>query len=260
MKYAVMPAWLVLAVLAGCMEVQSALSPPSGGEGQTDYGPVVNEHTQFGGTGNDPNADAGGDVDDGGEGEPDDGENPGDGETPDDPDGGVDDGDGTDDPGDGDDPDDGVDPDDPVDPEDPIDPEDPDDPGEPDDMETDGIPELPADLEEVALETGLRYIVIESGVGQVATVGDAIEAHYTGWLEDGTKFDSSVDRGVPFEFTLGSGQVIAGWDQGFEGMTEGERRRLIIPSDLGYGDAGRPPQIPGGATLIFDVELLTVNP
>jgi len=83
--------------------------------------------------------------------------------------------------------------------------------------------------------------------------------HYTGMLTDGSKFDSSLDRGTPFDFTLGAGQVIKGWDQGLTNMCIGEKRRLKIPSDLGYGDRGSPPKIPGGATLVFDVELLDIK-
>lgn len=89
--------------------------------------------------------------------------------------------------------------------------------------------------------------------------GDSLHMHYTGKLEDGTEFDSSIPRGQPFIFTLGSGQVIKGWDQGLLGMCEGEKRRLVIPSDMGYGDRGSPPKIPGGATLIFEVELLKID-
>jgi FK506-binding protein 2 len=89
--------------------------------------------------------------------------------------------------------------------------------------------------------------------------GDSLQMHYTGKLEDGTEFDSSIPRGQPFVFTLGSGQVIKGWDQGLLGMCEGEKRRLVIPSDLGYGDRGSPPKIPGGATLIFEVELMKIE-
>lgn len=83
--------------------------------------------------------------------------------------------------------------------------------------------------------------------------------HYTGTLESGEKFDSSLDRGTPFEFTLGQGQVIAGWDRGLMGMCVGEKRRLRIPSHLGYGEHGSPPKIPGGATLVFEVELLEIK-
>lgn len=89
--------------------------------------------------------------------------------------------------------------------------------------------------------------------------GDTLHMHYTGTLDDGTQFDSSVPRGEPFVFTLGVGQVIKGWDQGLLNMCEGEKRKLVIPSDLGYGDRGAPPKIPGGATLIFEVELLKIE-
>lgn len=89
--------------------------------------------------------------------------------------------------------------------------------------------------------------------------GDKIKVHYRGKLTDGTVFDSSFERGDPIEFELGSGQVIKGWDQGILGMCVGEKRKLKIPAKLGYGDQGAPPSIPGGATLIFDTELVSVN-
>ncbi|XP_068599125.1 peptidyl-prolyl cis-trans isomerase FKBP2 [Brachionichthys hirsutus] len=89
--------------------------------------------------------------------------------------------------------------------------------------------------------------------------GDVLSMHYTGKLEDGTEFDSSLTHNRPFTFTLGTGQVIKGWDQGLLGMCVGEKRKLVIPSDLGYGDRGAPPNIPGGATLIFEVELLDIE-
>ncbi|XP_022083218.1 peptidyl-prolyl cis-trans isomerase FKBP2-like isoform X2 [Acanthaster planci] len=88
--------------------------------------------------------------------------------------------------------------------------------------------------------------------------GDTLHMHYTGTLQDGTEFDSSIPRGSPFVFTLGAGQVIKGWDQGLLNMCVGEKRKLVIPSDLGYGDRGSPPKIPGGATLIFEVELMKI--
>mmetsp|Transcript_31404 Transcript_31404/g.41594 ORF Transcript_31404/g.41594 Transcript_31404/m.41594 type:complete len:138 (+) Transcript_31404:22-435(+) len=89
--------------------------------------------------------------------------------------------------------------------------------------------------------------------------GDKLSMHYTGTLyTDGSKFDSSVDRNEPFEFTLGAGMVIAGWDQGLVGMCVGEKRKLVIPSGLGYGDQGAGAKIPGGATLVFKVELLDI--
>ncbi|XP_047055619.1 peptidyl-prolyl cis-trans isomerase FKBP15-1-like isoform X2 [Lolium rigidum] len=89
--------------------------------------------------------------------------------------------------------------------------------------------------------------------------GDKIKVHYRGSLTDGSVFDSSYDRGDPFEFTLGSGHVIKGWDQGLLGMCVGEKRKLRIPSKMGYGERGSPPKIPGGATLVFDTELIAVN-
>ncbi|KAF5193427.1 Peptidyl-prolyl cis-trans isomerase [Thalictrum thalictroides] len=89
--------------------------------------------------------------------------------------------------------------------------------------------------------------------------GDRIKVHYRGKLTDGTVFDSSFERGDPIEFELGSGQVIKGWDQGLLGMCVGEKRKLKIPAKLGYGEQGSPPTIPGGATLIFDTELVAVN-
>ncbi|KAD3338433.1 hypothetical protein R6Q59_026873 [Mikania micrantha] len=89
--------------------------------------------------------------------------------------------------------------------------------------------------------------------------GDKIKVHYRGKLTDGTVFDSSFERGTPFEFELGSGHVIKGWDQGLLGMCVGEKRKLKIPAKMGYGERGSPPKIPGGATLIFDTELIAVN-
>ncbi|XXG78694.1 hypothetical protein AAC387_Pa08g2587 [Persea americana] len=93
----------------------------------------------------------------------------------------------------------------------------------------------------------------------LAHKGDRIKVHYRGKLTDGTVFDSSFERGDPIEFELGSGQVIKGWDQGLLGMCVGEKRKLKIPAKLGYGAQGSPPKIPGGATLIFDTELVAVN-
>jgi FKBP-type peptidyl-prolyl cis-trans isomerase len=107
--------------------------------------------------------------------------------------------------------------------------------------------------------SGLQYDVLNPGTGAVAQSGQKVAVHYTGWLTDGSKFDSSVDRGRPFEFKLGAGQVIRGWDEGVAGMKEGEKRKLTIPSDLGYGDRGFPGAIPPKATLIFEVELLKVG-
>eukprot|EP00112_Aurelia_sp_Birch-Aquarium-sp1_P012710 Seg2677.2 transcript_id=Seg2677.2/GoldUCD/mRNA.D3Y31 product="Peptidyl-prolyl cis-trans isomerase FKBP2" protein_id=Seg2677.2/GoldUCD/D3Y31 len=89
--------------------------------------------------------------------------------------------------------------------------------------------------------------------------GDVLHMHYTGKLESGEEFDSSIPRGDPFVFTLGAGQVIKGWDQGLLNMCETEKRKLVIPSELGYGDHGAPPKIPGGATLVFEVELIKIE-
>lgn len=96
------------------------------------------------------------------------------------------------------------------------------------------------------------------GDGEEATAGNTVTVHYTGWLTNGTKFDSSVDRGRPFQFPLGGGRVIAGWDQGVAGMKVGGKRKLTIPPELGYGARGAGGVIPPNATLVFEVELLGV--
>jgi len=123
--------------------------------------------------------------------------------------------------------------------------------------ETAGPPPLSGDT--IATASGLKYIVVQSGGGATAARGQQVQVHYTGWLSDGSKFDSSVDRGQPFAFPLGQGRVIRGWDEGVAGMRVGEKRRLIIPPELGYGAQGYPGAIPPNATLIFDVELLDVE-
>jgi peptidylprolyl isomerase len=114
--------------------------------------------------------------------------------------------------------------------------------------------------EQIATGSGLMYIEIETGSGETAEPGDTVIVNYTGWLADGgTKFDSSLEREEPFAFALGAGSVIPGWDEGVAGMKVGGVRRLIIPPDLAYGAAGRPPTIPENATLIFDIQLIDVR-
>ncbi len=106
---------------------------------------------------------------------------------------------------------------------------------------------------------GVQIEILKEGAGAVAKNDDIVSVHYTGTLENGTKFDSSIDRGIPFEFTLGAGQVIPGWDIGVEGMKVGEKRKLTIPSLLAYGERGAGGVIPPNATLIFEVELLGIR-
>ena len=107
--------------------------------------------------------------------------------------------------------------------------------------------------------SGLEYEDVRVGNGAEAKAGKTVEVHYTGWLTDGKKFDSSRDRGEPFQFKLGAGQVIKGWDEGVAGMKIGGQRKLTIPAALGYGSRGVGGVIPPNATLVFDVELLGVR-
>lgn len=123
-------------------------------------------------------------------------------------------------------------------------------------------PEAPTELAESAYTTtssGLKYVDLAVGSGTSAVRGKTVVVHYTGWLADGTMFDSSLTRGEAFSFPLGGGRVIKGWDEGVAGMQIGGRRQLVIPASLGYGDRGAGGVIPGGATLIFEVELLEVR-
>jgi peptidylprolyl isomerase len=113
--------------------------------------------------------------------------------------------------------------------------------------------------EAITTESGLKYIDEVVGTGDAPTRGKKVRVHYTGRLKDGTKFDSSVDRGQPFEFIIGVGQVIGGWDEGVASMKVGGKRQLIIPPELGYGARGAGGVIPPNAELIFDVELLGVG-
>ena len=111
----------------------------------------------------------------------------------------------------------------------------------------------------VTTPSGLQYIDLAEGEGATAEAGNNVSVHYTGWLTDGTKFDSSVDSDQPFQFLLGAGRVIAGWDEGVCGMTVGGKRKLTIPSALGYGPTGTGGVIPPNATLVFEVELLEIT-
>jgi FKBP-type peptidyl-prolyl cis-trans isomerase len=119
-----------------------------------------------------------------------------------------------------------------------------------------GPPEVTGTPQKTA--SGLQYWDVVTGAGQTAVAGKMVQVHYTGWLTDGKKFDSSLDRGQPFQFILGVGQVIRGWDEGVAGMKVGGKRRLRVPPELGYGARGAGADIPPNATLIFDVELLHV--
>jgi FKBP-type peptidyl-prolyl cis-trans isomerase len=116
-----------------------------------------------------------------------------------------------------------------------------------------------AEPQEVTAPSGLKYVDLQEGTGAEAKAGQTVSVHYTGWLENGTKFDSSHDRKQPFGFSLGAGQVIRGWDEGVQGMKIGGKRKLTIPAGLGYGARGAGGVIPPNATLIFEVELLGVK-
>lgn len=113
-------------------------------------------------------------------------------------------------------------------------------------------------MSEKITDSGLKYEDLQEGDGDQAAAGHRVKVHYTGWLLGGDKFDSSLDRNQPFEFALGKGMVIRGWDEGVAGMKVGGKRRLTIPPQLGYGSRGAGGVIPPNATLVFEVELLAV--
>ncbi len=119
-----------------------------------------------------------------------------------------------------------------------------------------GIPPVTGAIQ--TTPSGLKYIDVQPGTGAQPVVGQRVQVHYTGWLTNGTKFDSSVDRGQPIDFRIGAGQVIRGWDEGVGSMKVGGKRRLIIPPALAYGSTGQG-TIPPDATLIFDVELVNAS-
>ena len=111
----------------------------------------------------------------------------------------------------------------------------------------------------VTTKSGLKYVELKEGTGERAREGDTVSVHYTGWLKDGKKFDSSVDRGEPFTVKIGAGRVIKGWDEGLQGIRVGGKRKLIIPPELGYGERGAGGVIPPNAELIFEIELINIK-
>jgi FKBP-type peptidyl-prolyl cis-trans isomerase len=132
----------------------------------------------------------------------------------------------------------------------------------PEDIKVGSISDAGKGADFTTTPSGLQYKIIKQGQGAPPTEGQKVKAHYTGWLNDfdsDKKFDSSRDRKGSFAFTVGVGQVIAGWDETFVAMLVGERRRIIVPPKLGYGARGARGLIPGGATLYFDVELLNIG-
>ena len=118
---------------------------------------------------------------------------------------------------------------------------------------------IPSGGPEIATASGLKYVDLVIGTGATPKPGQTAVVHYTGWLTDGKKFDSSVDRGTPFQFVVGQGRVIKGWDEGVSTMRVGGKRKLTIPPELGYGQRGAGGVIPPNATLIFEVELLEIK-
>ena len=122
------------------------------------------------------------------------------------------------------------------------------------------VPKSPAKVSQYqTMSSGLQYAILAPGTGRKAKLWDTVAVHYTGWLENGTMFDSSIPRGQPIEFALGKRQVISGWEEGIRGMNVGEKRQLRIPANLAYGGSGSGNVIPPNATLIFDVELVNTR-
>ncbi|CAG0906418.1 unnamed protein product [Darwinula stevensoni] len=122
-----------------------------------------------------------------------------------------------------------------------------------------GAPNEVAETDFTTTASGLKYADLELGNGKIVTANSKVDVHYTGWLQDGTRFDSSYDRGQPFTLVVDAGQVIKGWDEGLQGMKVGGVRQLIIPAELGYGTRGAGGVIPPNATLIFEVEIVAVR-
>ncbi|MFK7802533.1 MAG: FKBP-type peptidyl-prolyl cis-trans isomerase [Anaerolineae bacterium] len=120
-------------------------------------------------------------------------------------------------------------------------------------------PAIVDSIDYTTTESGLKFVDLEEGTGPVPNPMQKVAVHYTGWLEDGSIFDSSLDRGTPLDFAVGARQVIVGWDEGVGSMKVGGKRQLVIPPDLAYGERGYPPVIPPSSTLIFEVELLAVS-
>lgn len=118
---------------------------------------------------------------------------------------------------------------------------------------------VPTEVQEKILPSGLKIVDINEGSGRKVKIGDTLKVHYTGWLDNGIKFDSSYNEGRPFDLTLGKGEVIEGWEQGIPGMKVGGTRKLIIPPALAYGDEGYADIVPGNSTLTFEIKIVALQ-